>query len=69
MAASSSAVRSKSKTSKFSAMRCGLVDFGMTERPCCRCQRSITWAGDLPCASAIAPMTGSSRVLPWLPSR
>ncbi len=45
MAAASSSVRSKSKTAKFSAMRCGLVDFGMTERPSCRCQRSITWAG------------------------
>ena len=26
---------SKSKTSKFSAMRAGFVDFGMAERPCC----------------------------------
>ena len=50
-------------------MRCGLVDFGMTDRPCCRCQRSITWAGDLRCSSAIPVMTGSSSVLPWLPSR
>src|SRR5215212_4247440 len=33
---------SKSKTSKFSAMRAGLVDFGIAERPSCRCQRSIT---------------------------
>ena len=33
MAASSSAVSSKSKTSKFSAIRCGLVDFGIAERP------------------------------------
>ena len=31
-----SADNSKSKTSMFSAMRLGLVDFGMTERPCCR---------------------------------
>ena len=33
----------------FSAIRAGLVDFGITERPCCRCQRSITCAGVLPC--------------------
>ena len=59
----------KSNTSMFSAMRLGLVDFGMTERPCCRPQRSITWAGVLPCALAMSPMTGSSSVLPWLPSR
>jgi hypothetical protein len=50
-------------------VRCGLVDFGITERPCCRCQRSITWAGDLSCDCAIAPITGSSSVLPWDPSR
>jgi hypothetical protein len=30
IAVSSSLVSSKSKTSRFSAMRCGLVDFGMT---------------------------------------
>ena len=53
MAAISSAVSSKSKTSKFSAMRCGLVDFGMTKRPSWMCQRSMTWAGLLPCAWAI----------------
>jgi hypothetical protein len=34
MALSSSPVSSKSNTSKFSAMRPGLVDLGMTERPC-----------------------------------
>jgi len=48
MAASSSLASSKSKTSKFSAMRAGLVDFGIAERPCCRYQRGITWAADLP---------------------
>ena len=37
----------------------GVVDLGITERPCCRCQRSITWAGVLPCVSAMAPITGS----------
>ena len=50
----SSGMSSKSKTSKFSAMRAGLTDFGIAERPCCRCQRSITWAADLPCRPAIA---------------
>ena len=33
---------SKSKTSKFSAMRAGFVDLGIAERPSCTCQRSIT---------------------------
>ena len=69
IAAISSADSSKSNTLMFSAMRLGLVDFGMTERPCCRPQRSITCAGLLPWAVAMSPMTGSSRVLPWLPSR
>jgi hypothetical protein len=35
----------------------------------CRCQRSITCAGVLPCVSASLPITGSSSVRPWLPSR
>src|SRR6266496_4161731 len=65
IAASCSPVSRKSKMSKFSAMRCGFVDFGMAERPCCRCQRSITRAGVLPCAVAISPMTGSCRALVW----
>lgn len=30
------------ETSMFSAMRVGLVDFGMRERPCWRPQRSLT---------------------------
>jgi hypothetical protein len=29
-------------TSMFPAIRCGVVDFGITERPCWRCQRSMT---------------------------
>jgi hypothetical protein len=37
MATTSLVVSSKSNTSKFSAMRRCLVDFGMTERPYCRC--------------------------------
>ena len=60
MAAKSSSVKSKSKTSKFSEMRWGFVDLGMTERPSCRRQRSIIWVGDWPWLSAIAPITGSS---------
>jgi hypothetical protein len=38
----------------FSAMRAGLVDFGMAERPSGKCQLSITCAGDLPCCRARA---------------
>ena len=38
----------------------GVVDFGMTERPCCSPQRSITWAGVLPWAVA---MSAIDRVL------
>ena len=45
MAAISSVESSKSKRLKFSLIRLGLVDFGITERPCWRPQRSITWAG------------------------
>ena len=47
----SSAVSSKSKTSKFSAIRPGLVDFGIAERPCAA-------------ASAASPAPGSCRVPP-----
>jgi transposase len=64
-----SADRSKSKTSMFSAIRLGLVDFGIAERPCCTPQRSMTWAAVLSWASAMLAITGSSRVLPWLLSR
>jgi hypothetical protein len=63
IAASSSVLSSKSKTSMFSAMRCALVDFGMTERPCCTPQRSRTWAGLLPCALAMFSMVGLSSEL------
>ena len=38
---------SKSRTSKFSAIRVRLFDFGNTMLPICRCQRMITWAGRL----------------------
>ncbi len=69
MASSWSAVSSKSKTSMFSAIRDGVTDLGMTRRPCCRGQRSITWAGVRPCSAAIACMVGFWRVLPREPSR
>jgi hypothetical protein len=55
------------KTSKFSAMRSGRTDFGIAERPSCRCHRSITCAGVLPCASAMPRIVGSSKVRPVLP--
>jgi hypothetical protein len=39
------------KTSKFSAIRAGLVDFGIAERLSCTCHRSITCAGRWPSES------------------
>ena len=59
IAATSSAVSEKSKTSKFSAMRCGLTDFGIAQKPCSRCQRRTTCAGVLPYLAARSVMTGS----------
>lgn len=67
--ASCSPVSSPSNTSTFSAFLAGPVDFGMADRPCCTCQRSISCAGVPPCALAISPMPGSCRVLVCLPSR
>ncbi len=61
IASSSSAVSSKSNTAKCSPILSGRTDFGIAERPCCRCQRSITCAGDLPCATPIAVIVGSWR--------
>src|SRR5277367_6169990 len=49
-AAISSADSAKSDTSMFSAMRVGSVDFGITDRPSSRPQRSMTCAGLLPWA-------------------
>ena len=69
MAAISSAESSKSKTSRFSAIRAGLVDLGITERPCWMPHRSMTWAGLLPCAWAIRPITGSWSAEEWPLSR
>ena len=56
---------SKSKISKFSLIRAGVVDFGKMMSPRCMCQRSVTWAAVLPSRSAIAVMVGSSRTAPW----
>ena len=49
MAPTSSSVSWKSKMSMFSAMRCGLTDFGIAQKPCSMCQRRTTCAGVLPC--------------------
>ena len=46
IAATSSVVRAKSKTLKFSEMRWGLMDFGIAEKPWSKCQRKVT---TLPC--------------------
>ena len=62
IAATCSGVSSKSKTSKFSAIRAGLTDFGIAERPSCRCQRSITCAADFPYWRAISSSVGSSKL-------
>lgn len=59
----SGALSSKSNTSKLAAIRAEFTDFGIAERPSWRCQRSMTWAGVLPCLAAIWAMTGSSKVL------
>jgi hypothetical protein len=60
IAAISSGDSSKSKTSKFSAIRLARTDFGMAEKPCWRCQRRMTWAGVLPYLEASATIVGSS---------
>ncbi len=51
MRAISSSVSSKSKTSKFSAIRSGRTDLGITTTPRWVSQRSTTWATVFPCAS------------------
>ena len=47
----------------------GLGGLRMTDRPCCRPQRSMTWAGLLPCVRAMPRMTGSSSAEEWPLSR
>lgn len=63
MAATSSGLSAKSKTSRFSAMRCALTDLGIAHRPWSRCRRRTTWAAVLPYLSASAVTAGSSRAL------
>ena len=46
--------------SMFSRSRSTVTDFGNTTMPSSMCQRSTTWAGVLPCDSAIATIAGSS---------
>ncbi|MBC7441234.1 MAG: helix-turn-helix domain-containing protein [Ramlibacter sp.] len=57
MAARSAWSRAKSNTCRFSRMRDGVTDFGITTVPSSRCQRMTTCAADLP---YLAPM--ASRV-------
>ena len=58
-------VSSKSKSSKFSLIRAGVTDFGKITCPCCRCQRSTTWAGLRSSRWATALTTGSFSTWPW----
>ena len=60
IAAISSSLSSKSKTSMFSRIRSGVTDLGMTTLPSCRCQRRIAWAGVLPWRAAISTIVSSS---------
>jgi hypothetical protein len=65
-AATSASSSVKSKTSRFSAMRDGVTDLGITTLPSWRCQRSTTCAGERSYFAATAAMAGSSsRPLPW----
>src|SRR5690625_5829134 len=47
--------------SKFSRMRDGVTVFGKTMTLFCKCQRSTTCAGVLPCDSAAATISSFSR--------
>ncbi len=55
---------SKSNSSKLDLIRSGDTDFGNTMSPRWMCQRNTTCAGDLPTASAIRSIAGSSSTLP-----
>ena len=61
MAATSSAVSSKSKMARFSAIRPGFADFGIATRPSWMCQRSTIWVADLPYFSPSPTTAGSER--------
>lgn len=58
MAAVSSGVSARPKTSRFSAMRTAWTGLGTADRPCSTCQRRITWADALPYLAAISVTTG-----------
>ena len=60
IAVTSSGDNAKSKTSKFSAMRCGLTDFGIAEMPCSMCQRRTTCADVFRCFAASSRIVGCS---------
>src|SRR3954469_14377051 len=59
----SSASSSKSNTSKFSRIRSGRTDFGMTTTSRWISQRRTTCATDFPCAAAISDNVGSVKRL------
>ena len=61
----SSAVSSKSNSSKFSRTRAGVTDLGKMMSPRWMCQRSTVWAGVRPSRPAIPVITGSSSTPPW----
>ncbi len=56
----SAPLSSKSNTSKFSSIRSGVTDFGITTLPSCRCQRITTCAGVFAVGAAISTIAGSS---------
>ena len=64
MSVISASLSSKSKIAKFSSTRERVTYLGKMMSPRCTCQRSVTWAGDLECASAIRTITGSFRTPP-----
>src|SRR5262245_44176540 len=54
----------KSKMSRFSRIRSSWLDLGKIAWPCWICQRSTTWATDLPLVRAIAAITESCSTVP-----
>src|SRR5690606_34536246 len=69
-AAISSAVSSKSKTSRLAARRAGSADLGtVATRGCCTSQRKATCSGDLPYFSPSARSSGSSPSSPLASGR
>ena len=60
IAATSSSVSSKPSRSRFSRCRDGVARHRDRQVPSWSCQRSTTWPGETPCASAAALTTGSA---------